>query len=179
MTWDPLYATILLALAIVAVSGAFFYGLSRLLQSVLLRAGARSPTIHGARDVLRVAWVVVAAVAVIPLLDLATVGTVLTFSGIVGLAVSLALQAVLSNMIAGLLLWRDGAIRIGDVIEYGGAKGTVARVALRNTWVRTASGEIVIIGNSALANGPLLNHSVSERFKFDAWHEGISPPQPP
>jgi len=40
----------------------------------------------------------------------------LTVSGIVAVAVSLALQSTLSNVISGLLLFSDGVLRLGDMI---------------------------------------------------------------
>jgi len=152
------------SIALVVVSGLFFEALSRLLQTIVRRAGARPISIRGIRDGLRVIWVAVAASGLVSIWGYASALTVLTISGIAGLALSLSLQAVLTNMISGFLLLRDGALRVGDRIEYGGAKGVVVEIALRNTWVQTEGGSIAIIGNSALANGPLINHSAAARM---------------
>ena len=149
------------------VSGLFFEALSRLLQTIVRRAGARPISMRGIRDVFHILWIVVAASGLLSIWGYASVLTVLTISGIAGLVLSLALQAVLTNMISGFLLFRDGALRIGDQVEYSGVKGQVVLIALRNTWIRTADGTVAIVGNSSLANGPLLNLTASRRLSRD------------
>ncbi len=153
--------------AVIVGSGLFLEGLSRLLRSLARRAGARPVTVNGLRDGLRIIWLLVSAVAVISFTQVASEFTVLTISGVAGLVLSLSLQSVFSNIIAGLFLLRDGAVRVGDVIEFGGIRGRVARVALRNTWIVTESGTVAIIGNSVLLGGPLLNHTAAPRFRAD------------
>jgi small-conductance mechanosensitive channel len=152
------------SILLVVASGLFFEGSSRLLRSLVRRAGARPITLAGIRDGFRVMWLAVAASGLVGIWGIASSLTVLTISGIAGFVVSLSLQAVFSNMIAGLLLLSDGALRLGDRIEYSGVKGEVIRIALRNTWVRTEAGPIAIIGNSALTSGPLINHSAATRM---------------
>ncbi|MCI4368131.1 MAG: mechanosensitive ion channel family protein [Thermoplasmata archaeon] len=146
------------------VTGLATEGLGRLFRTLARRAGARPNVLSSIRDGLRLIWVAVSVAAVVTFTGLASQLTVLTISGVAGLLISLSLQALFSNMVSGLLLLQDKAVRLGDVIEYGGVKGTVIRVALRNTWVRTEKGEIAIIGNSSLTNGPLVNYSAVPRF---------------
>ena len=152
------------SIALVAVSGLFFEALSRLLQASVRRAGGRTTTERGIRDGFWIIWLAVSAWGLLSIWGVTSAFSVLSISGIAGLTLSLALQAVLTNMISGFLLLRDGAIRVGDRIEYGGVKGRVERIALRNTWIRTEGGSLSIVGNSALAGGPLTNHSAAERM---------------
>ncbi len=88
----------------------------------------------------------------------------LTISGILAVAVSLALQSTLANVISGLLLFSDGVLRLGDTIEYSSAKGKVVRIGLRNTWIKTEPGHIVVVSNSSLSSGPLVNLTATERL---------------
>jgi len=88
----------------------------------------------------------------------------LTVTGLAGLAISLALQTTLSNILAGVLLFSDKTLRLHDVISLGEIKGTVIRVGLRSTWIRTQEGNIAIIGNSTLMNGPFINYTAQERL---------------
>lgn len=149
---------------IVAVIGAFGELASRLVRAVLTRAGARNSTTRAVRDGVRAVWVTGAAAAVVGYTGLASQYTVLTLGGIAGLVVSLSLQAVFGNIIAGVLLVRDGVVALGDVVEYSGVKGQVVRIALRNTWVQSEKGGLAVIGNSSLSGGPLINHSASARL---------------
>ena len=154
--------------AFVGVTGVLFEGLSRILRSLAKRAGVKRPTLTAIRDWLRLGWLSVSAVALLSIFtQLTSQLTVLTVGGIVGLVISLALQTTLSNMVSGLLLLHDRALRLGDVIEFSGVKGRVVRVALRNTWVMTESGQVAIVGNSSLLGGPLVNHTASQRFAAD------------
>lgn len=152
------------SIALVAVSGLLIEVVSRLIRTIVHRAGGRPATLRGIRDWLRVVWVAIAISGIVSIWGIASQLTVLTISGIAGLVISLSLQAVFSNMISGILLLSDGAVGVGDRIEYGGVKGEVIRVALRNTWIRTDAGPIAIVGNSALAGGPLINHTAAARM---------------
>lgn len=86
-------------------------------------------------------------------------------SGIVGLAISLALQNTLTNIISGILILSDGVLRLHDSVEYSGVRGRVVKIGLRATWVKTDSGDIAIISNNYLANGPLVNFTARERLE--------------
>ncbi|HTT34513.1 MAG TPA: mechanosensitive ion channel domain-containing protein [Thermoplasmata archaeon] len=139
-------------------------GASRVIRSIATRAGARPNTLREIRDVLRASWIGVAALASVYLTGIASVFTVVTITGLVGLLLSLSLQSLFSNILSGILLLRDGMLHVGDEIEFSGIRGTVARVALRNTWVVTADGRVVMIGNTALSGGPLINRTVQVRL---------------
>lgn len=152
------------SVAIAVVVFLFFEVGGRLIAGAARRAGSRKSTERTIREVARVLGVCFAAFGVVAYTGLASVLAVLTISGIIGLVVSLSLQATFSNVVAGILLLRDGAISHGDVITYGSVRGTVIRVALRNTWVLTDSGDVAVIGNSSLNNGPLINHTASPTF---------------
>ena len=101
---------------------------------------------------------------ILSLTGLASEFTEITISGIGALAVSLALQNTLSNIISGILLFHDGVIHLNDTVEFGSVKGKVVRLALRNTWIKMDSGKIAVISNSQLSGGPLINHSATERL---------------
>jgi small-conductance mechanosensitive channel len=160
----PVWELVAGSAVIIAVSGAFFWGLSHLIATLARRAGVRATTVRAGTDFLRIMWVMVAVAGVVFFTGFTSELTIFLVSGVAGLVVSLALQAVFSNMVAGVLLLQDGTVRLGDVIEYGTVKGRVIRVTLRNTWVRMDSGPVAIIGNSLLSSGPLINHTRSSRF---------------
>jgi len=128
------------------------------------KAGAGATVVRDLGVLLRIGGVIAIATNVLSATRIASEFTTLTVSGIAALAVSLALQTTLSNVISGVLLFNDGAIRLHDSIEFGGVKGKVIRVALRNTWIKMESGSLVIVSNSSLSSGPLVNHSATDRL---------------
>jgi MscS family membrane protein len=84
--------------------------------------------------------------------------------GVGGIAVALAAQKTLENVIAGASLILDQAIRVGDYLRAGTIEGTVDHIGLRSTRIRTMDRTIVSVPNSQIANMSL--ESLSERDKF-------------
>ncbi len=161
---ESLLSLVEISTAIVIVAAIFGELLSRAIVSLARRGGAHGATIRAIRDWLRTLWIAVAIAAVIFGSGVANQLTILTVGGIATIVISLSLQSLFSNIISGLYLLRDGAIRIGDVVEFGSVKGRVARIALRNAWLITETGEVAIVGNSTLAGGPLINHTSGPRL---------------
>jgi len=152
--------------SLIIILGSFIvvWIVSRVIQGVVRRAGVNKGATRTIRDIMVLIWLIGAVSGVATFTGLASEFTALTISGIGGLTISLALQNTIQNIISGFLLFEDGAIRVDDVIECGGTKGTVVRMALRNTWVRKDDGKIAIIGNTTLTSGPLINHTATERL---------------
>jgi small conductance mechanosensitive channel len=168
LTWE----TVLFAvLAIVAIAAAG-EGLYILLARVLRIAQASDAAIRRTHTIVRAVWIGLAAIAVLTIAGVTTDLLAVAVVTILGLVISLSLQTTFSNMISGAFLLYDGAIRVGDHIEHFAAKGVVVRVALRNTWVRTEGGQITVIGNAKLADGPLMNYELAARFDAS---QGIAP----
>jgi small-conductance mechanosensitive channel len=148
-------------------------GSSRIIRRFGKRAGVRETTLITIRDVSRVIWVILAVVGVAFYTGLASDLTVLAVSTVGGLILSLALQATLSNVIAGIFMLEDGTLRVGDEVTYSGIKGTVVRIALRTTWIINEKGVIVAISNSNLMSGPLTIHTATTRLVPKYHLEGL------
>ena len=147
------------------------------LISLAVRRAARmasaGPTVN--RDIktgTRIIALVVVFSDLMSASGLSSLFTTLTISGILAVAVSLALQTTLSNVISGVLLFSDGMVRLNDEIEYSGTRGRIVRIGLRNTWIKTEKGHISVVSNSSLSSGPLANHTATERlskkYAFDS-----------
>jgi small-conductance mechanosensitive channel len=149
----------------IVISGVALESLGRAMSRLAKRSGARPTTTRWMKYFTRLSWLFLSAMAVLYYTGLTSVFTTLTVSGIAGVAASLALQSTLSNMISGILLLQDKAIRLDDDIIFGGVRGRVVRIALRNTWIRTQEGILVLVSNSNLASGPLTNFTAIERLR--------------
>lgn len=78
--------------------------------------------------------------------------------GIGGLAVALALQPTLSNLIAGAYTISESRIGVGDYIRVqDGPQGRVDDIGWRTTKIRTAQGNIAVIPNARLADSIVEN----------------------
>jgi small conductance mechanosensitive channel len=160
--------TIILILQVIAAfAGAFLIVevLIRLTGRVLKRAGVSPLLGRSIRESLTIISIVVAVTAALTITGIASEFSIITVSGIVGLAVSLALQNTLSNVISGMLLLSDGVLRLNDSITYSGVKGVVVKIGLRSTWLKTETGEIAVMNNSNLASGPFVNYTAAKRLE--------------
>jgi MscS family membrane protein len=86
--------------------------------------------------------------------------------GVGGIAVALAAQKTLENVIAGVSLISDEAIRVGDFLKVGDTLGTVADIGLRSTRIRTLHRTVVNVPNGVIANTSLENLSLRDKFWF-------------
>jgi len=86
--------------------------------------------------------------------------------GVGGIAVALAAQKTLENVIAGASLIFDQAVRVGDVLKIGDVLGTVDHIGLRSTRIRTLDRTVVSIPNGQIANVTLETLSARDKFWF-------------
>jgi small-conductance mechanosensitive channel len=107
--------------------------------------------------------VVVFAIALVVILDNLGVNVTALVAGlgIGGIAIGLAAQGIFSDLFAALSIVFDKPFRRGDTIRYGtGADvtiGTVERIGLKTTRLRSVSGEQVIMANTKLLEQEVRN----------------------
>jgi small conductance mechanosensitive channel len=79
--------------------------------------------------------------------------------GAAGLAIGMALQGTLQNFAGGVIILVLKPFKVGDYIEQGSYQGTVEAIRIFNTTLQTADNRIIIIPNTQLATGSLINYS--------------------
>ena len=84
--------------------------------------------------------------------------------GMGGLAFALATKSTLENLVAGLMIYSDKPIRLGDLCNIGGFSGKVENIGLRSTRLRTIDRTLVMIPNAEVATSILENKSVRDRM---------------
>jgi len=87
--------------------------------------------------------------------------------GAAGLAIGLALQGSLANFAAGFLLLIFRPFRVGDFIEGGGSVGTVEKIQLFTTQLKTPDNKTVIVPNSGMTGGNIVNYSSKGTRRVD------------
>jgi small conductance mechanosensitive channel len=85
------------------------------------------------------------------------VGAALAAIGLVGLALAFALQNILENFVAGMLILVRKPFSRGDQIETNDYSGTVEDVDLRVTRLRVFDGELVLVPNADVFTHPIVN----------------------
>lgn len=86
------------------------------------------------------------------------VTTLVASLGIGGVAVALAAQSILGDMFASVAIALDQPVVIGDFIVVGELTGTVERIGLKTTHLRSLSGETIVLANSDLLNSRIRNY---------------------
>jgi MscS family membrane protein len=86
--------------------------------------------------------------------------------GVGGIAVALAAQKTLENVVGGISLIADQAVHVGDTLKLGDTVGTIESVGLRSTRIRTLDRTLVTIPNGQIANMSLESLSARDRFWF-------------
>lgn len=109
----------------------------------------------------RVLVLVIIGVGLLTALDIVGVplSAVVTTLGVVGIAISLAVQDILKNFFAGLYLLFERPFRIGEEIQVKDFRGRVEHVDYRTTIIRTSDNIQVLIPNATLFAEIVLNRS--------------------
>lgn len=79
--------------------------------------------------------------------------------GVGSLAVALALQTLLADLLASITITLDKPFRIGDYIVFGNYSGTVEYIGLRSSRIRALSGELIVTPNAQLTTRDILNYT--------------------
>lgn len=146
----------------------------RIVRWIVNRALARTSADRQVRNLihnlLSVATIVLAILGGLSALGL-SVSVLVTSFGLTGLAVGLALQDLLRNILAGIFLLVEQPFRIGDSISVGDLSGTVETIELRTTGIRTPDGRLAVLPNLTAFNGTVINNSAfpKRRYSVSLW----------
>jgi len=94
------------------------------------------------------------------------ISTVLAGLGVGGLALALALQKPLEDMMGALTLFTQAPIRVGDLCRYGTIMGVVEDIGLRSTLIRTLTNTLVHVPNARIAHIEIENFSSRTKIRF-------------
>ncbi|MCG6953518.1 MAG: mechanosensitive ion channel, partial [Betaproteobacteria bacterium] len=75
------------------------------------------------------------------------------------------LQNIVNNFISGIILLFERPIQVGDTVQVGELLGVVRGIGIRASNVRTYGGAEVIVPNSELVSGQVINWTLSDRYR--------------
>jgi len=87
--------------------------------------------------------------------------------GAIGLAVGLAFQSTLSNISSGVMIIIFRPFNIGDFVEAGGVAGIIEEINLFNTVLKTPDNKVIIVANSNIIGGNIINYSLKDTRRVD------------
>ena len=140
--------------------------LPRLLRGMLTNAGIDPTLTTFVIHVSRYALLLFTMIFVLSRLGIETTSLVAVL-GAAGLAIGLALQGSLSNFAAGVLIIVFRPFRVGDLVEAGGATGTVQEIQIFTTVLHTADNLRVLVPNDLIIKGKITNYSANAIRRVD------------
>ncbi|HLZ22441.1 MAG TPA: mechanosensitive ion channel family protein [Ktedonobacterales bacterium] len=142
-------------------------GLGRLLQRGFVSSLPETVNRNLATLGGRVVYLAAFTIGAIIILAIWGTGLVLPVAllGVLSVALSLALQDVLKNLVAGIYLLLEHPFVIGDRITLTPYTGQVKDIQIRYTSLSMEGGEVVLIPNSMLFSSPIVNLSEAERLR--------------
>ena len=75
------------------------------------------------------------------------VTSLLAAAGVVGIALAFGAQTLVKDLLAGLFIWGEGTIAVGDLVSINDLDGTVESITIRTTSIRNYNGNIYNIPN--------------------------------
>ena len=157
--------------AVIGIAFIVWYVFSLAIVKVGRRAGVSRAQLVAARKVLHLFAVIIAVLGVINVAGLGSQLELLTVAGLGALVVALVIEGIASDLLYGFFALKQDTIRLGDIVEITGAgKGAVVKLNLRNIWVKTDNGALVVVEYTRVEHGRLLNYSAAERLRnhFDS-----------
>jgi len=112
------------------------------------------------RDFLKVIVGIIGVLLIIKACFHQPIGNVLTGLSIVGAALALAAKESLENLIASFIIFFDKPFFTGDLVKVNTVTGTVERIGLRSTRIRTADKTLVTVPNKQMVDSVVDNWSL-------------------
>jgi small-conductance mechanosensitive channel len=167
------FAAVLMALAVLHVLAIYLFD-----GVVRGRIGVRLPPL-----IPRVLTMLVYVVGLLVTLRVRfpelSLGPLLATSAVTSLVLGLALQPILGNFFAGLVIGFERPFRLNDWVEVSGRQARVVDITWRATHLRTRDNDNLIIPNSKIAEQELTNFYYPHTLHLDRIQVGVHYSTPP
>jgi len=112
------------------------------------------------KDFFKVLIIIISLLVIIRFAFGWNIGSLLTGLSIVGAAIALALKESLENLIASFIIFFDKPFATGDLVKVNAITGTVEKIGLRSTRIRTEQKTFVTVPNKQMVDSVLDNFSL-------------------
>jgi MscS family membrane protein len=162
------------SLAIMVVVASFFWLLLRLVDFVALVLRRKANGSGGPRNNQMIIFIrdflkaILGIIGVLMILNAAfkvDVTSILASLGLAGAAVALAAKESIENLIASFVIFFDKPFTAGDVLKVNNISGTVERIGLRSTRIRTDQKTYVTVPNKQMVDSIVDNLSLRTQRK--------------
>ncbi len=158
LKYSSVIEKVLISLLILSITSFFSNLLPELFQVYISKANLKFPRTGIVFVIIKLVVFVLGVITLLSYLGI-QVAHFITTLGIAGLAISLALQGMLSNIFSGLNLIASRQIEVGDFVRLeNGEEGYVEDITWMNTVIRRRDNNLVVVPNSRLVNSIVINY---------------------
>ena len=163
---DKGWVKLLACLAVVIVGLILIKIILAILRKVFSRGKLKGIAGNFIVTIIKIILIFIYLIAILRVLGIDTSSFVALFT--VGtLAISLAVQSVISNFASGIILVTNHPFKEGDFVEIAGISGTVEQITLFSTKVKTPDNKVISVPNSSVSGGNIVNYSAEEKRRVD------------
>lgn len=170
--WYAISISMIPNFALAIILALFFFILARFSKkffSHLMRRVTDNQALHGLfTSLFYGAVLAIGFFVVLNVLKLEkTVTSLLAGIGVIGLALGFAFQDIAANFVSGIILAFRSPVHPGNLVQIGDTLGTVQKIDLRVTVLRTFQGQQVYIPNKQILQQPIINYSHFGKRRVD------------
>jgi small conductance mechanosensitive channel len=166
-TFGALYGMKIISALAILVLGRIGVGIFNSIIGRLLRRGNVDATLTKfVINMSKIALMTFIVIAALGALGIQTASFIAVI-GAAGLAVGFALQGSLANFASGVMLVIFKPFKSGDYVEAGGTSGSVEEIQIFNTVLKTPDNKRVIMPNSQVTGGKIVNYSAMDKRRID------------
>jgi small conductance mechanosensitive channel len=165
--WAALYGTKIIGAVAILIFGRIGVGLlTSIVKKLMIKSKVDetlSRFVTSLAKIMLMTFIVIAALGTLGVQTASFVAVI----GAAGLAIGFALQGSLANFASGVMLVMFKPFKVGDYVEAGGTAGTIEAVKIFNTQFKTPDNKEVIVPNSQITGGNIVNYSAKETRRID------------
>ena len=167
LEWGAQYGTRLIGAIFIIILGRRGVGiLTGVVRRLMQRGKADDTLTKFVASLTKIALMTFVCIAALGPLGVQTASFV-AIIGAAGLAIGFALQGSLANFASGIMLIIFRPFKRGDFIEAGGTSGAVEAIQIFSTILNTPDNKKVIIPNSGITGGNIINYSAQDTRRVD------------
>ena len=141
-------------------------GVAKLIKRIMIKSKVDETLVSFVRHLSYVAMLAFVVIAALNQLGIQTASFIAVL-GAAGLAVGLALQGSLGNFAAGVLMIIFKPFKVGDFIDGGGVAGTVEKIEIFTTQLKTPDNKTIIVPNAKMTGDNITNFNVKGTRRVD------------
>ena len=141
-------------------------GVRRFLDKSLLSRGVDKAVVSFVTSIVYVVILIATALMALSQIGVQTTSFI-AILGAAGLAIGLALQGSLANFASGILIILFRPFKSGDFIDAGGITGTVDKIEIFQTIMKTPDNKLVIVPNAQVTGSAITNYSAEPIRRVD------------